>query len=100
MITIDEEIQNIIHFLSHQIDFTITIGHLSIGSVCGEEDCWIVTWKEDDAGMHLECQKDFSCLFDAVQYFVEKRRYLCLGSDFRELMNEEGASTITNVEVE
>lgn len=100
MITIDEEIQNLIHFLSHQIDFTVTIGHLSIGSVCGEEDCWIVTWKEDDGGMVLECQKDFSCLFDAAQYFVEKRRYFCLGSDFRDLELEDDGTTSTNVYVD
>jgi hypothetical protein len=89
MMTIDNEIQVLIHFLSHQVDYRITLEHLSIESVCGEDDCWIVSWKEMDSGMELLCQKDFSCLFDAAQFFVEKRRYLCLGADFRELENSQ-----------
>lgn len=86
MITIDEEIQNLIHFLSHQIDYRITIEHLSIGSVCNQDDCWIVNWRDQEDNIVFDCQKDFSCLFDAVQFFVEKRRYFCLGADFRDVL--------------
>ncbi len=83
MITIDEEIQRILHFLSQGIDYTIVIGSLSIGSICANDECWVVSWREEDDGVILECQKDFSCLFDAAQCFVEKRRYMCIGADFQ-----------------
>lgn len=100
MMTIDNEVQVLIHFLSHQTDYTVTIGHLNIGSVCGQDDCWVVAWQECDGAMLLDLQKDFSCLFDACQFFVEKRRYFCLGSDFRELVEDNNGGVATNVEVE
>jgi len=89
MITIDEEIQHLLHFLSHQIDYTVAIGTLSISSVCANDECWVVSWQEQDGDLILECQKDFVCLFDAAQYFVEKRRYMCVGADFDRLRESE-----------
>lgn len=89
MMTIDNEIQVLIQFLDHQRDYEVTLDHLSIESLCGEDDCWVVTWKEYDGGMEMICQKDFSCLFDAATYFVEKRRYFCIGADFRALEKEK-----------
>lgn len=99
MMTIDNEVQVLIHFLSHQADYTVTIDHLTIGSVCHQDDCWVVCWKEQDGNTSLDCQKDFYCLFDACQYFVEKRRYFCIGSDFRELMEENNGGIATHVEI-
>jgi len=88
MISIDEEIQRIIHFLSQGIDYTLTIGILSITPICSDEACWVVSWQEQIDDTILECQKDFISLFDAAQYFVEKRRYMCIGSDFDTLEND------------
>ena len=83
MITIDEEISYLLHFLSNQIDYTVSIGAtLTISQVCSDDSCWVVNWEEKDGIFILECQKDFKSLYDAVQFFVEKRRYMCLGADF------------------
>lgn len=85
MMTIDEEIQHLIHFLSRGADYTVSIGSISISSICADDECWVVNWREEDDGIVLECQKDFVSLFDAAQFFVEKRRYMCIGADFDQL---------------
>jgi hypothetical protein len=85
MMTIDEEIQHLIHFLSRGADYTVSIGTISIASICADDECWVVNWREEDEGIILECQKDFVSLFDASQFFVEKRRYMCIGADFDQL---------------
>lgn len=100
MMTIDNEIQILVHFLSHQTDYTVTIEHLSIGSVCSSEECWTVSWQETEDNIVYEATKDFRCLFDACQFFVEKRRYFCIGSDFRELLEDTGSESTKDVEIE
>lgn len=89
MMTIDEEIQHLIHFLSRGADYEVSIGPISICSICADDECWVVNWREEDDGIILECQKDFVSLFDASQFFVEKRRYMCIGADFRNLENND-----------
>jgi hypothetical protein len=88
MISIEEEVQRIVHFLSQGIDYTLTIGTLSVTPICSDEACWVVNWQEQFDNTILECQKDFISLFDAAQCFVEKRRYMCIGSDFDTLEND------------
>jgi len=88
MISIEEEVQRIVHFLSQGIDYTLIIGTLNITPICSDEACWVVTWQEQFDNTILECQKDFISLFDAAQCFVEKRRYMCIGSDFDTLEND------------
>lgn len=88
MISIDEEIQRVILFLSQGIDYTLVIGSLSITPICSDEACWVVNWQEKFDDTILECQRDFISLFEAAQCFVEKRRYMCIGSDFDSLEND------------
>ena len=88
---IEEEISHLTAFLRQKIGHVVTIDHLVIVSVCGGDDCWMVAWQEDDDGVPLDCQRDFSCLEEAASFFVERRRYLCIGSDYLDLENEDAS---------
>jgi len=88
MITIEEEINNIINFLSYNVGYTISInGDLTLNPVYGTIDHWEVAWSQQEDHIVYDYQKVFASLDEAVQFFVEKRRYMCLGVDFVELYN-------------
>lgn len=91
MNTIEQEVSNLVGFLCQKIGHVITIDHLVIVSVCGGDDCWMVAWQEDCDGQSIDCQKDFSCLQEAATFFVEKRRYLCIGADYQNLETEDAS---------
>jgi hypothetical protein len=85
MMTIEEEIQHIITFLSHPASFNIDMGGtLSLRPIDEGSPAtnWEVEWEESDEGITLEFHKDFNSLEEAARFFVEKRRYMCNGMDF------------------
>jgi hypothetical protein len=92
MMTIDEEVRRLEDFLSHSCGFEVSVYAMlqirPIDEGCPPRD-WEVFWIERHDDIEFESYKEFSSLHDACQYFVEKRRYLCLGTDFEaELMKE------------
>lgn len=100
MMTIEDEIQFLENFLSHSCGFEVSLyGTLEIRPI--DEGCppteWEVIWFEVKDGMELECFKEFNNLHEACQCFVEKRRYLCLGADFEQVLS--GGETV-HVEIE
>lgn len=83
LMSIEDEIKHLKTFLSHPAGFIVDIGgDLCIFPIYEMREYWEVTWKmiEDDTAVDMHRQ--FVTLDEAVQFFVEKRRYLCLGSDF------------------
>lgn len=100
MISIDQEVEHLEKFLSHSCGFEVSIYDiLEIRPI--DEGCppsnWEVSWKGMEDGMEIDSYKEFNSLHDACQFFVEKRRYMCLGADFEEIMM--GSLTIS-VEIE
>ena len=93
MMTIDEEVERLVAFLSHSCGFEVSVyAQLTIRPI--DEGCpptlWEVDWTGYEDNMQAEYHKQFPCLQEAAQYFVEKRRYLCLGADFEaEQMKED-----------
>ena len=89
MMTIDEEVQHMEDFLSHSCGFEVSLYAIlqirPIDEGCPPRD-WEVSWIETVDGLEITSYKEFSSLHDAVQCFVEKRHYLCLGADFEQLM--------------
>lgn len=89
MMTIDEEVQRLEDFLSHSCGFEVSCYAIlqirPIDEGCPPSD-WEVSWKEMHDGIEYDSFKEFCNLHDACQYFVEKRRYLCLGADFEEIL--------------
>lgn len=98
--TIEDEIEHLKAFLSHPGGFEVSMYAIleirPIDESLSPSD-WEVSWREMLDGTEMECFKEFNNLHDACQFFVEKRRYLCLGADFEELMM--GAETVI-VEIE
>lgn len=85
MMTIDEEVQHLVAFLSHPAGFDAGMGGiLQIRPVdeFSPPQSWAVDWVEDDAELIYEYEKCFPSLQEAAQFFVEKRRYMCHGLDF------------------
>lgn len=90
MITIDEEVKHVIAFLSTHIGYSISMGgDVNIIPVYGTIQHWEVTWKEQEDQIVYDYHKSFFTLDEAAQFFVEKRRYLCLGTDFVDLYNSD-----------
>lgn len=100
LMTIEEEIERLIQFLSHPAGFNANMaGLLTIRPT--DEGCpptyWAVDWEDQQDGMTLEYEKEFSSLQEAAQFFVEKRRYMCLGLDFESIyLGAETASVEIN----
>jgi len=89
MMTIDEEVKQVIAFLSNQVGYSISMsGDINIIPIYGIIQHWEVTWNEQEEGSILDFHKAFFTLDEAAQFFVEKRRYLCLGADFVQMYNE------------
>lgn len=83
MISIDEEIKQVITLLSNSAGYSLSMGgDLTLCPVYGTRDHWEVYWEEQEDNIVLDYRKVFATLEEAAQYFVEKRRYLCLGVDF------------------
>lgn len=94
MMTIEEEVQSLVVFLSHPAGFDVDLG----GMICirpidesSPPDLWEVDWTEDHsaevpAACPYQCAREFSSLQEAAQFFVEKRRYLCYGLDFEQIL--------------
>lgn len=96
--TIDEEVERLIAFLSHPAGFDVDLGGtLCIRPIdeCSPPEYWEVDWIENpyaevSPAFAYEYHKAFPSLQEAAQFFVEKRRYLCCGLDFEaEQMKEE-----------
>ncbi len=92
MITIEEEIEHLVAFLSHPAGFDVSIyAVLEIRPIdeCSPPEHWEVDWTGTEDGMECEYHKQFTNLQEAAQFFVEKRRYMCLGADFEAIMMKE-----------
>lgn len=99
MMTIDEEIRFVKDFLLHPAGWDVDMG----GTLCIRpisEDSppthWAVDWEDVIDGITVTEEKCFPDDLDgAVQFFVEKRRYMCNGLDFdkiaRDYHNETGS---------
>lgn len=96
MMTIEQEIEHIIIFLSHPASFDIGMGGvLQLRPVDEGSPAtnWAVNWEERDGDTVLDYEKCFPSLQEAAQFFVEKRRYMCLGMDFEAIYM--GAEIVT-----
>ena len=87
MMTIEEEIQHLIQFLSHPAGFDVDMGgQLQIRPIYETIEHWEVDWEEYlEDGTAARFQKIFFTLEEAATCFVEKRRYMCLGLDFNKI---------------
>lgn len=88
MITIENEIENLITFLSCDAGFGVDFaGCIHIYPICESlPPChWSVSWKEIIDNVEIDSYRDFASLKEAAIFFVEKRHYLCLGLDFERL---------------
>jgi hypothetical protein len=86
VITIEEEVKQIITLLSYPAGYSLSLnGEVTLTPIFGTIEHWEVFWKEVEDGVVLDYQKIFFTLDEAALYFVEKRRYLCLGVDFNQM---------------
>lgn len=97
MMSIEDEIQFMETFLAHSCGFEVSLyALLEIRPI--DEGCppseWEVSWKDLIDGMEVTSFKEFNNLHEACQCFVEKRRYLCLGADFEEIMWGGGSASV------
>lgn len=85
MMSIDEEIKALVAFLSNPAGFDVAMSDLHIRPIYGTIDHWEVDWEYEEAGTVLDFHRIFPTLEEAATFFVEKRRYLCLGLDFNQM---------------
>lgn len=88
MMTIEEEVARLIFFLSHPAGFEVCMFAMLWIRPIDENsppEHWEVDWTDLVDGMECEYHKQFSSLSEAAQFFVEKRRYYCLGVDFEKI---------------
>jgi hypothetical protein len=91
MLTIEQEIEHLFDFLSHPCGFEIGLySLLTIRPVCegSPPTLWEISWTDIEEELELEYFKTFYDLREAVVFFVEKRRYKCIGADFEKIRNE------------
>ena len=97
MMTIDEEIEVLVEFLSHPAGFDVDWGGILQIRPIDENsppELWEVDWIENyeaevSPAFPYEYHKEFASLQEAAQFFVEKRRYMCVGLDFEALLLDE-----------
>lgn len=92
MMTIDEEVEHLVAFLSHPAGFDVDMsGLLCIRPIdeSSPPQHWEVDWTGVEDGMECEYHKQFTSLQEAAQFFVEKRRYLVIGLDFESILMKE-----------
>ena len=85
--TIEEEVNQLIAFLSHKAGFNVDIcGLLCIRPIdeCSPPETWEVDWEDIEDGIVFSNYKAFNSLTEAAQFFVEKRHKMELGMDFEE----------------
>ena len=85
MMTIEEEVKYLSDFLNHPCGFEVSL--FAILQIRPLDEAsppteWEVSWIEVHDGIEFQSFKEFTDLQKAVQFFVEKRRYMCLGADF------------------
>lgn len=91
MMTIEEEVEHLVTFLSHPGGFDVDMaGQLCIRPIYETTSHWEVDWEtdeDDEFGKRvvLQFHKVFDSLQDAATFFVEKRHYMCLGLDFNKI---------------
>lgn len=104
IMSIDEEVEHLMQFLSHPAGFDVGMGGiLSIRPT--DEGCppthWAVDWEATEGDLVFDFEKEFSSLREAVQFFVEKRRYMCNGLDFDAVyLGAENASVEIEIEID
>ncbi len=99
--TIEEEIQHLVEFLSHPAGFDVGMGGiLQIRPVSEDSppSDWAVDWEEEADGVIYEYEKCFSSLQEAAQFFVEKRRYMCHGLDFESIYLAAGETVKVEID--
>lgn len=85
MMTIEEEIEHFVTFLSHPAGFNVDwAAHIGIRGIdeCCPPQSWEVSWTEMIDGVSIDSYKEFHSLREAVTCFVEKRHLLLYGLDF------------------
>lgn len=90
--TIDEEVEMLITFLSHPAGFDVGMGGtLQIRPVDegSPPTNWAVDWEDEDDNVVYEYERCFPSLREAAQFFVERRRYMCNGLDFQAIFVAE-----------
>lgn len=100
MMSIEEEIDHFMAFLSHPAGFDAGFGGILQIRPIDEGSPptnWAVDWEDREGDTVLEYEREFPSLRAAVEFFVEKRRYLCYGLDFEAIYL--GAETVV-VEIE
>ena len=101
MMTIEEEIQHLMDFLSHPAGFDVGMGGILQIRPIDEGSPptnWAVDWEDQEGDVISEYEKCFPSLQEAVQFFVEKRRYMCHGLDFEAVYLD--VSKTVNVEID
>jgi hypothetical protein len=101
MMTIEEEIQSLVIFLSHPAGFNVDWGGLLTIRPISEDSppsLWAVDWEETIDDTIFTNEKSFSSLQEAATFFVEKRHYLLFGLDFEKIMMGENHSEVEMVE--
>ena len=89
LMAINDEIKHLKDFLSHPCGYIVDVaGELCIFPIYEMREYWEVSWKMTEDGITCDMNRQFVNLDDAVRFFVEKRRYLCLGSDFNAIYTE------------
>lgn len=89
MMTIEEEAQQLVDFLSHPAGFNVDWGGILTIRPISEDSPptdWAVNWSETIDDVSYECEKCFGSLEEAALCFVEKRRYLLYGLDFEQIL--------------
>lgn len=84
--TIEEEAGHLFAFLSHPAGFDVNMGGVLCIRPISEDSpptFWEVDWEDIKDGVVFSFAKEFASLAEAVNFFVEKRRYLCEGLDFQ-----------------
>lgn len=93
IITIEDEVNLLMALLSHPAGFDMgCAGMLTIRPTdeCSPPHSWEVEWEHELDGYKVNSYRSFESLQMAVQFFVEKRRYMLLGLDFEaEMMKED-----------
>jgi hypothetical protein len=92
MMTIEEEIEHFMAFLSHPAGFDVDMfGLLCIRPIdeCCPPQSWEVDWEDLVDGVHVSLHRSFNDLREAVTFYVERRHLMCLGIDFEALLMKE-----------
>lgn len=102
LMSIEDEIDHLVTFLSHPAGFDVGMGAtLSIRPIDegSPPTNWAVDWEEEDDNVVIELERCFPSLQEAVQFFVEKRRYSCNGMDFEKIYCLDAGEITMEVEI-